>query len=188
MSLYTLLKDRASINILKILYDNESSNKSYTMDYSELRRCLSTPESPLTINNLEHAGLVTVEANGSSSKVLAITKKGKMFIDRFDRLKLVLDGKKTEEKAYKIKYDLTEDEQAVLSKVDELTKGGHPITLTVLEKNLFPRNRAGPKRGVMTRHMNRLVQLNLLEKIKKSNKFYYDITKSGERVVQEQFR
>ncbi|MBI5881437.1 hypothetical protein HZB90_04870, partial [archaeon] len=45
MQLYPLLRDRASINILKILYDNEyTERKSHTMTYPEVRAKLTISE------------------------------------------------------------------------------------------------------------------------------------------------
>ncbi|MBW2972423.1 hypothetical protein KY359_05280, partial [Candidatus Woesearchaeota archaeon] len=80
MQLYTLLRDRASINILKILYDNEAVNKKYTMLHSELTAKLAVEQLPTTVPNLVSGGLISAEKNGSGETVFSITKKGKQFV------------------------------------------------------------------------------------------------------------
>lgn len=189
MDLYTLLKDRASINILKILHDNELSSR-YTMRYAEMKELLPFPETPFTLSNLEKAGLITVDNQDSKppTTILAITKRGSSFISQFDRLKESLNGKNSQGKAFEIKYDITELEQRILviaaKMVSEL---GRPVTLTALTQEVYPYSEPASKRNTISKYVRRLIQLNLLEKVSRGNKNFITTTQPGERVIKDQF-
>ncbi len=189
MDLYTLLKDRASINILKILYDTELDNK-YTLKYSELQSRLLVPENSSSVSNLKEAGLISVDFQASQpdSMVLSITKKGKLFFEQFDKLKRSLDEKKDSKKAFRIDYSLTEIEQRILVIAHKIIlESGKPITMTALTQEVFPYHSPASKRSLVSKHVKRLVQLNLLEKVSQGNKSLIDISRSGKRVIRDQF-
>ncbi len=188
MQLHPLLKDRASINILKILYDNEVSAKKYTMLYPEMKSKLVVTEGPLTLLNLEKAELLSAEESDGGSLVLSITQKGKDFIDAFDRLIAVMQGRKEEKKAYQVEYNLTPMEQRVLvmcAKVKSET--GKIVALRLLAQEVYPYKDPGLKTGSVSKYAKRLGELNLLERVKKNNRTFFDVTESGERVIKEQF-
>lgn len=188
MQLHPLLKDRASINILKILYDNEVSEKKYTMKYPEMKSRLAVGEGPLTLLNLEKAGLLSAERSEGGSLVLSITQKGKDFIDAFDGLIAVMQGRKEEKKAYQVEYNLTPMEQRVLvmcAKVKSET--GKQVALQTLTQEVYPYKDPGPKTGSVSKYAKRLEELNLIERVKKGNRTFFDVTESGERVIKEQF-
>ncbi|MBW2965311.1 hypothetical protein KY363_07680 [Candidatus Woesearchaeota archaeon] len=189
MQLYPLLKDRASINILKILYDNESSAKKYTMGYSELKAKLAVSEGLSTLDNLRAAELITSEGNGNGELVLSITQKGKDFIDAFDKLLAVMSGQKKEQHAYKVEYDLTVLEQRILvicSKIKSET--GAAVALANLTQEVYPYKDPVRTSGTISKYAKKLEELNLLLRIRKNNRTFFDTTESGERVVQEKLQ
>lgn len=182
MSMHTLLKDRASINILKILYTNETKNNSFTMTYSEMKHTLVLPETPFTLPNLKQAGLITIENGGET--VLAITKKGKSFIDQFDKLIDAFNGKKKTPRAFKVKYDLDDIEEKILDKIEDIEKA----TIKTITKALFPRAKLETKKRIVTKHIKRLEELNLLKKIQQGREKIIELTESGARVIEEQLK
>jgi len=186
MQLYPLLKDRASINILKILYDNEVSENKYAMQYAELKSLLSVPERPETIENLKNAGLAASEENEQGELVLSITQKGKDFIELFDKLVAVMQGKKEEQKAYKVEYDLAVLEQRILVLCLKMkSEAGCLVGLRDLTQEVYPYKDAAKMSGTVSRYAKRLEELNLLIRIKQGKDSFFDVTESGERVVQE---
>ncbi|MBU2561395.1 MAG: hypothetical protein KKD17_03790 [Nanoarchaeota archaeon] len=188
MYLYTLLKDRASINILKILYDNETADKKYTMLYPDMKSRLHASESTSTLPNLVQAGLISTEKTEKGSIVLSITKKGKQFVEHFDRLVEVMSGKKEEQKAYQVQYGLTPMEQRILVLCMKMkSESGGAVPLKMLTQEAYPYKEPASKTGAVSRYAKRLEELNLLTKFKKNNRTFLDITESGERVIKEQF-
>ena len=187
MQLHPLLKDRASINILKILYDNEVSAKKFTMLYPDMKSRLAVGEGPLTLINLEKAGLLSAEKSDDGSLVLSITQKGKDFIDQFDKLIEVMQGKKKEKKAYQVEYNLTPMEQRVLVMCAKMkSETGKQVALSMLTQEVYPYKDPGAKTGSVSKYAKKLEELNLLERVKKGNRTFFDVTESGERVIKEQ--
>ncbi len=188
MQLYTLLKDRASINILKILYDNEK-NKSYSMRLSDIQQKLAAPLSQFTIKNLKDAGLLTIDHQPEENiTIIAITKKGKSFIGQFDRLIDAFNGIEKKKRAYQVKYDLTDLEQRILIMTRKMiSETGKPITITTLTQEVYPYQEPAKKRNTVSKYVKRLADINLLKKTSKNNKTFIDMTPSGERTIKEQF-
>ncbi len=188
MHLHTLLKDRASINILKILYDNEAQQKRYTMSYVDMKDRLAVPETPFTIPNLEKAELITTEKSEAGQLYLSITQKGKEFITQFDKIVAIMHGKKEEPKAYQVEYNLTQMEQRILvlcSKIKSET--GSRVPLKTLTQEVYPYTEPSSRSGTVSKYAKKLEELNLIERKKKSNRTFFDITDTGERVIKEQF-
>jgi predicted transcriptional regulator len=187
MRLYTLLRDRASINILKILYDNEFGEaKKHTMQYSEMKGKLVVGENGSTISNLEKAGLISAEQTGEL--VLSITKKGKEFVEQFDKLVEVMAGKKQEQKAYQVQYSLTPLEQRMLILCAKMkSESGGIVPLKTLTQEVYPYKDPGLKSGTVSKYAKKLEELNLLLRVKRNNRTFFDVTESGERVIKEQF-
>lgn len=188
MQLHPLLKDRACINILKILYDNELSAKKYTMLYSEMKPMLSVAESPLSLVNLEKAELLSAEKSDDGSLVLSITQKGKDFIDQFDKLIAVMQGRKEEKKAFQVEYNLTPMEQRILVMCAKIkSESGGIVPLKMLTQEVYPYKDPSAKTGSVSKYAKKLEELNLLGRMKRNNRTFFDVTESGERVIKEQF-
>jgi len=186
MKLYTLLKDRASINILKILYDNEfTEKKEHTMYYSEIKKVVA--DSVSTLPNLMEAGLISTD-NGNNGVVISITQKGKEFIEQFDRLVHVVNGAKHEQKAYQVKYDLTALEQRILLLCAKIkSETGKQVDLKTLTQEVYPYKEPESKRSAISKYAKKLEELNLLRKVKINNRTFFDVTDSGEKTIREQF-
>jgi DNA-binding MarR family transcriptional regulator len=189
MQLYTLLKDRASINILKILYDNEfGASKKHTMQYSDMKAKLMVGESGQTLDNLEQAGLVSAEHSDGGGMVLSLTKKGKDFVEQFDKLIEVMVGKKEEQKAYQVQYSLTPLEQRILIFCSKMkSESGVVVPLKSLAQEVYPYKDPTSKSGTVSKHAKKLEELNLLKRVRNNNRTFFDVTESGERVIKEQF-
>ncbi|MBN1544821.1 hypothetical protein JW898_05170 [Candidatus Woesearchaeota archaeon] len=188
MHLYTLLRDRASINILKILYENEAAAKKYTMLHSELAAKLPVRELPTTVPNLVDAALISAEKTGTGETVFSITNKGKQFVEQFDRLIEVMAGKREELKAYQVEYNLTPMEQRILVLCAKMkSESGAAVPLSTLTQEVYPYKDPGAKSGTVSKYAKKLEELNLLERVKKNNRTFFNITESGERVIKDQF-
>jgi predicted transcriptional regulator len=189
MHLYSLLKDRASINILRILYDNEVvDKKSHTMTHSEVKAKLTVSEMVDTLAKLQEVLLIASETNNGGERILSLTQKGKEFVEQFDKLRLVLDGKKQQQKAYEVKYGLTAMEQRILlmcAKIKSETR--QLVPLQTLTQEVYPYQDVSKKSGSVSKYAKKLEELNLLKRVKMNNRMMLDVTESGERVIKEQF-
>jgi predicted transcriptional regulator len=189
MQLYPLLRDRASINILRILYDNEVvEKKSHTMTHPEVKAKLMVSEMAGTLTNLQEALLIASEKNNGGERILSLTQKGKEFVEQFDRLREVMNGKKQEQKAYEVKYGLTAMEQRILlmcAKIKSETR--QLVPLQTLTQEVYPYQDVGKKASSVSKYAKKLEELNLLKKVKMNNRTLLDVTETGERVIKEQF-
>jgi predicted transcriptional regulator len=189
MHLYHLLKDRASINILKILYDNEyTEKKSHTMTYSEVKAKLTVSEMVDTLAKLQEVLLIASETNNGGERILSLTQKGKEFVEQFDRLREVMSGKKQEQKAYEVKYGLTAMEQRILlmcAKMKSETR--QMVPLQTLTQEVYPYQDVSKKSSSVSKYAKKLEELNLLKRVKVNNRMLLDVTETGERVIKEQF-
>lgn len=189
MQLYPLLKDRASINILKVLYDNEVAAKKYTMGYPELKAKLAVNEGTSTLDNLKQAELITSEGNGNGELILSITQKGKDFIDAFDKLVVVMNGEKKEQQAYKIEYDLTWLEQRILVLCSKIrSETGSVVGLSSLTQEVYPYKDPARTSGTISKYAKKLEELNLISRIRRNNRTFFETTETGERVVHEKLQ
>ncbi|NQU78713.1 hypothetical protein HQ545_03000 [Candidatus Woesearchaeota archaeon] len=187
MRLHTILRDRACINVLKILYDNENLANKYSMLYDNMKSLLAIEEKAYTLLHLEKAGLISSEENGDGGLVLSITSKGKDFIDHFDKLIAVMSGNKTEHKAFHVEYSLTPMEQKVLTICSNIrSESGSEVPLKILTQKVYPRNKVETKTGSVSGYVKKLEKLNLITRKKKHNKVFFDVTDSGYRVVTRQ--
>jgi len=185
MKLYTLLKDRASINILKVLYDNEfTEKKKHTMQYSEVMPLVK--DSVSTLPNLLDAGLISTD-KGNNGVVLCITQKGKEFIEQFDKLVLVVNGKRQEHRSYQVKYDLTSLEKRILLLCAKMkSETGNAVDLRTLTQEVYPYKEPESKKSMISKYAKKLEGLNLIKRIKLNNRTFFDVTDSGERAIKEQ--
>jgi predicted transcriptional regulator len=187
MHLHSILKDRAAVNTLKILYDAEHSEKKHTMLLIELKDKLVAPETPFTLQNLKESGLIALEQSGSDNIILSITKKGMCFVEQFDKLLDVFNNKKKEHKAFNVEYNLTDKEKRILficSKIN--TETGKEASLSSLTEEVYPYQHPATKTSSVSKYAKRLEEINLLKRIKNNNRVFFEITDSGKRVVKEQ--
>ncbi len=189
MKLYTLLKDRASINILKILSETETVEKKYSISYDEVLDRLAVSERDDTLLNLQAGGLVSAEQSENNGMVLSITQKGKDFVSHFDKLIEVMNGKKQEARAYQVKYDLAEMEKKILliSK-NVFAETGELVELNSLAAEIYPMQDITGKVDEVSENARRLEEMNLLERLEAEDATYFDVTDTGSRVVREQFK
>jgi DNA-binding MarR family transcriptional regulator len=189
MALYHLLSDRASINILKILHDNEFVDKNaHTMRYSEILDKVSVQPNSMTLTHLSEAGLVTAEKSEHNGLVISITQRGKDFVQQFDKLRAVLTEKKPEQKAYQVQYELTPVEQRILLLCSKMkSESGSVVQLKSLTQEVYPYKDPESKSGSVSKSAKRLEELNLIVRIKDGSRTYFDVTETGERVIKEQF-
>jgi DNA-binding MarR family transcriptional regulator len=189
MALYHLLKDRASINVLKMLHDNEFVDKNtHTMRYNDILDKIPVAPNSMTVRNLSEAGLVTVDRSEHNGLVISITQRGKEFVQQFDRLRAVLTEKKPEQKAYQVKYELTPLEQRILllcSKIE--SESGAAVPLKTLTQEVYPYKEPGSMSNTVSRSAKKLEGLNLIQRVKQGSRTLFDVTESGERVIKEQF-
>ncbi|MBW2967877.1 hypothetical protein KY362_05315 [Candidatus Woesearchaeota archaeon] len=187
MTLYPLLKDRASINILKILYDNEVVDKTYCMSEWDLDERLPMRMNRRTLALLRQSGLVSAEQTQDNGTVLSITQKGKDFVTQFDKLIEIMRDEKAEVKAYKVEYDLTEEEQKMLTICFQLhNRGEKYIERHTLAAEMYPMMDITGKIDEIMETAARLQKLNLLDDYTDVDGHYFLITEVGERVVKEQ--
>jgi len=189
MTLYHLLKDRASINILKILHDNEFVDKNaHTMRYDDILEKVSVAPNSMTLHNLSEAGLVTAEKSEHNGLVISITQRGKDFVQQFDKLRAVLTEKKQEQKAYQVQYELTPVEQRILLICSKMkSESGAVVQLKSLTQEVYPYKEPDSKSGSVSKSAKRLEELNLILRIKDGSRTYFDVTDTGEKVIKEQF-
>lgn len=188
MPLYKILKDRAAVNMLKILHDKEVSEKKYAISRDELRKLSDVAENGATFENLEESGLISSESDGNGSMVMSITQKGKEFVAQFDKLRAVLVGEQKKHRAYQIKYDLTPLEQKILVMCSRVkSETGRIVPSLTLAQEVYPYDEAKSRVGVVSRYAKTLEELNLLIRIRDGDGSFFDVTRSGERAVKEQF-
>ncbi|MBI5880596.1 hypothetical protein HZB90_00525, partial [archaeon] len=141
-----------------------------------------------TLAKLQEVLLIASETNNCGERILSLTQKGKEFAEQFDKLRLVLDGKKQEQKAYEVKYGLTAMEQRILlmcAKIRSETR--QMVPLQTLTQEVYPYQDIGKKSGSVSKYAKKLEELNLLKREKINNRTLLDVTESGERVIKEQF-
>ena len=187
MRMHTILKDRASINILKIMHINEYvDKKSHTLTYTQLRNKLGMPNGITSLQNLSSAGLIAKEAI-EEELVLSMTSKGRKFLEQFDKLVAVYNGTKSDKSAFKVEYDLTELEKRILLGCYTLKNDmGGEIALLDLAKEVYPHKEPSKSKGTLSKYIKKLEGLNLMKKVMKGKKVFLDTTPSGERVAKEE--
>jgi hypothetical protein len=178
--LYDILANRVSVNILKVLSDNEKK-KSYSTNINEIVGNREQVEVAVVL--LSSEGLIYKE-----DQLLSISEKGKKFIDAFDKLVVVFKNEQLQEKEnIEIKYDLTEFEKKVLFTLFRLyQETGEDVALATLTQELFPYENPERRKLRTSKELKKLEQLNLAKKIKKERNVYAEITDSGMKVIKRQ--
>jgi len=189
MGLYHLLNERGCLNVLKELYDVEFVLKtSRTLKISELQKkipeFIKIDQSSLI---LEKEGLIAREVTDEDT-ILSITNKGKNFFEQFDKLKKTYEGEEVRKSTLRIEYDLTALERRILTICYKLQQEfGTIVPLRNLTQEVYPHRNPSNRIGAISKYVSKLVDLNLMEKVKTEQKSYAKVTESGERVIKEQF-
>ena len=185
MNLYKILKNRFAINLLKILYDNEFSlKKSRTMFLCQITKELNyqnIQHAQETTQSLKSAKLIAADENEDKEIVISLSNKGKNFIDQLDKLKKIIEEREKPKKAFKVEYDLTKLKKKILKKCASIDQKMSPIPLKILTKRLYPKYDHSEKSSTVSKYLKRLESLNLVKKIKKGNRVFYNLNESGKR-------
>lgn len=192
MKLHDFLQDRASICVLKALYDLEVVEKvAYTSKLSEIKQKLNFENISLnSINNLVTISLITAE-NVNGEQIMSITEKGKQFIEIFDQLVDLFKPKVVEVVPNKvsIKFELTTLEKKILVIGYKISSeiGREWIPLKTLTQELYPYETYERKASLVSRYVAKLQEINLAEKKKKGRETFIKITDKGFRTIKEQY-
>ena len=193
MRLRDLLTDKAAINILKQLFDMESGKKPvYSIEVSNIeQRFDNSTNIGDSIDILKNLKLIT-EDFSEKGQIVSISAKGKEFINIFDRLVQITSKdyevkNKEKAKSFKIEYNLTPSEKRIMVITFKLSKeqGNKPVSLQDLAREMHP-TKGSSKTSSVARHVSKLVEINLIEKQKISNKNFIKLTPTGERTIKEQ--
>ena len=184
--LFDILSNRACVNVLKILYDNESSGKtSYSLKKSDILQMMKNKEAlEGAIITLAYERLVLKE-EAEGDLHLSITEKGKRFIDAFNQIVSIMrDEEPKPRQNIEIKYDLTDSEKKILITLYHMQmEAGKDVSLSDLARELHPYEDSEKKKTRISSHLSRLHEMNLVEKTKKERIVYASVTQSGEKVA-----
>ena len=189
MSLRDVLTDRHAVVLLKILYDNEVLQKSsYTMKLSYAKTRLNLMLAPKdSARALADAGLVAMDIL-DNDVVLAITSKGKEFIEVFDQLVDLFRPKIVQPRSVSVKYELVGMEKKILALTYRIGKeaGTDKISLKTLVQDLYPYDQSG-KAGIVSRYVSRLEEIGLMRRSKEGREAFVEITEVGSKTIREQY-
>ena len=190
MALHEILNNRPAVNILKLLYDQEVVLKQgYTLKLSEVQKKLSYASKPInSAQILSKNGLLSLEPV-EQDYVLSITEKGKHFIEVFDQLiDLMNPSQAVKKKSVSINYNLTDLEKNILVMIYKIYKEtGKGIQLKILTEELYPYQDSSKKMNAVSRYVNKLAELKLVEKKKEGRAVLLKVTNTGFKVINEQY-
>jgi predicted transcriptional regulator len=189
MSLFEVLRDRAAINILKVLYDNSQQSKSkHTMLFTDIVKKIPFKVPTKAIFILTKHKLIQSDIL-EKEYIISLSSKGKEFIQILDELKEILVDKKEKKHNAHINYSLTESEKRILVMIKRISNeiGPNNITLKNLTIELFPHEVYEKKSRLVTRYITKLQQLKLVERSRKGRESAIKLTESGERTIKNQF-
>ena len=192
MGLFDILKDRGSVNILKQLYNQEVVLKTgYTMKISDIQRKIQFQNMTDSADILAKNGLISLEIV-EKEHIVSITEKGKHFIEVFDQLVDLFNvskiSGKPEGKSVKIKYNLVEIEKKIMVMVYKITKEtGRGVDLKTLTSEIYPYHDYKTRVGTVSRYVNKLSDLKLIDKAKDGRSSTMKLTNTGFKVMNEQF-
>ncbi len=207
---HVLLSNRIAINILKLLYEQElSEKKTYSTKLSQLQRILVLVEPPFeAVELLRKAELITTETITGIQQIspeqtvapyqdtiLSITTKGKEFIESLDHLIEVYTGEmpRKNRKRFFISLELSRDEKRMLLALCKLIREGgvKQPTLKLLTQALFPSQPVAKKIGFVERLVIKLEHLNMLHQKKdkkdKKDQNYLVVTPKGYGAVAHEY-
>lgn len=188
MRLYDILSDRMTVNMLRVLYDQEYVHKTaHTMQFYKLRALLGGLDLDHVLK-LEACGLLTAE-KVEDSFVVSLNKNGKEFVEQLDKLRILVEDQKTvkaKKEYFKVEYDLTSIEQKALVLCHKMqSENGGGVLLDNLVHEIYPGSSLGRK-SVVSRYMNKLARLNLVSKVAKDKNVFFELTSSGAKVLKNQ--
>lgn len=178
--LYDILINRPAVNILKHLSEKDKKKK-YTADAKDIARQYKGSKDALKL--LSEHGLVYAEDD-----LISISEKGKKFIEIFDQLTgLFRQKEEKRETNVEIHYEISDFEKKLLFMLLRLQQENRqPVSLTQISRELFPYEDYERKKSRISRHINRLEQLNLVRKLKQQREVRMEITETGTKVVKRQ--
>lgn len=180
---YKILKNRAAVNILKLLYDNEVVHrKSYSMALGDIKASLGVLFPNQAVDILARNNLIVADET-DSGMALSITEKGKQFITVLDQLIFLMRAKEIQGNNIALTYELTDMEEKILLVLYKLQK---EIGDIVPLKNLTQEIHHYKKQKPLSKPISRLEELGLICKMKKGRLIFLGITDSGERVINTQ--
>ncbi len=175
-----ILTNKTAVRVLKVIVENELTNRTYSMQFDELSLQFTKNVRDAILLLADHKLLLIDES------AIAVTERGKEFIAHIDALKKLLEGKGSEKKL-RIIYDLSELEKKrlfILSKMER--EEGVPIALKNLVQELYPYEDTVHKSTLLSRYVSKLESINLLAKEKSGRDILLTLTSIGKRVVKEQ--
>ena len=184
--LYRLLQDRAAVNMLKILYDNDGQ-KTYATRLAEIQQQLPMPALPASAQRLITAGLASADVVEQDA-VFSITEKGKNFMQIFDQLIVLANGNSVKKaNAMSIHYALTPLEKQMLLSVEKMCTNGKPrVSLHAVAHDLYPLEEPKTQIGVLQRAAQQLAELGMLRHDRIGKNILVGITDQGMRIAKEQ--
>lgn len=189
VSLYELLQDRAAVNMLKVLYDNDGQ-RAYATKLGHIQQRLGMPALPVSAQRLLTAGLANADAVGHDA-VFSITEKGKHFIEIFDQLIAVTNGQRIGKKhnGMSIRYALTQLEKQMLVAVEKICAGSGKSRISVhaVSRELYPSEEPKEKVAALLRYAQQLTELGLLRHEQIGKNTLLGLTEQGSRIIQEQY-
>lgn len=189
--LHDILKERLSINILKILYDQEFVYKTahtITLDNLCGRLDVDTSSAEKSVALLIAANMITKEDSGDvKGAILSLRMKGKKFLQQFDVLRDIFLEKKEEQKFFHINYSLTALEKRLLVLCSKMqSESESPISLRSLALEAYPHQDPGKTIGTVSRYVTKLAGLNLVKRKKSVAGVFVEVTESGQKVIKNQ--
>ena len=196
MSLYYLLNDRHTINLLKLTYDQEErqdkSKLSYTITLADAQKKLDLWLQPHdAVKKLTDADLVAAETvNGTT--YISITNRGKAFIEVFDQLQEIYSKdskakKIPERRKITVQYNLNTQEKKMLLAATKLSQasGQDFIPLSSVVQELFPKADPRSKMSAAVQQAMKLEELQFVERKKEQKKALIRVTEKGYNSIKD---
>lgn len=188
MGLYEILTNRSAVWILKVLHDNEVHKKAYMIRSSDLAHASNPPKLPEdAISVLQSHNLISTEMI-NDERIFSITQKGAKFIETFDQLvsvmnhKVQMQIKQPAQQKVRVEYGLNAFEKKILESIMILQKKkkSQYLELGEVSHHMYKTKRTPP---TVSKAVNSLHDLNLIEKKKSGEKFSVALTPSGLKVL-----
>ena len=180
MALHDILHDRAAVNALKLIYLNERIEQKYSIELRNVKEQLPVHLEPHSLKLLQAHGLISIDSVEHKT-LLAITEKGKKFIDAFDNLGTLF--RPVQQKArVRLEYSLTPIEWQVLLLLQKIQRetGEEAIPLKVIRDELYPHHKTS-----ISAYVKQLEQLNLIEKQQRGREIWLCFSAQGKKMMQE---
>jgi len=189
MALYDILKDRSTVNALKMLYEHAViQKKGHTIKLKDLNNQLPSPIGLHHITLLDKHDLIQQDTT-DEDVILSISMKGREFIEAFDSLVELMHGKKEQKSNAKIEYHLTEVEKRILVMILRIGNeiGKDNVTLKQLTRELFPTEIYERKSATVSKQTKRLEDISLTKRTRKGREVIILLTEKGNKIIKDQF-